>query len=172
MLNARIEFQTDELPYKVKRKMPSLLQPYFTEEDDWMIFCDQLDKRLRPYEEIKASWMILGVAFVILLLGLMAGIFCRFFVVDDDHVGLILSGSLFGGVFVVFTGYFFLMHLWVVKPLDVLSQEINEYCKKIATTWANVEFRFERSKSCSIFWDSDFSAWINILASEPVDLDT
>jgi hypothetical protein len=115
--------------------------------------------------------MVLGVAFVFLLLGLIAGLLCGFFVVDDDHVGLILSGALFGGVFVVFTGYFFLMHMWVVKPLDELSQEINEYCEEVAKKWPNVEFRFERSKSCSIFWDSDFNAWINVFASEPVDLD-
>ena len=170
MLNARIEFQTEELPYKVKREMPSLLEPYFKEDSEWMVFCDRLDLLLQPYEDIKASFMVVGVCFVCLCLGVIAGLICRFLIVDDEDVGLILSASIFAGMFVIFTCYFFLMQLWVVRPLDALSQDMDAYCNEIAAKWPSVEFQFQRSKKCSIYWDSDFDAWINVTDSEPADL--
>jgi hypothetical protein len=171
MLKPRIDVETDEIPYKVDRKMPTMLEKYFPEKRDWKNFCDNLDRRLRPYEEIKAAWMVIGVVFTLLVLGVIAGIICRFLLVDDDDVGLILIGSLFGGAFLVFTAYFFLMHYLVVRPLDDLGQDVNQFCEKTTSEWDNVELRFERSKSCSVFWDSDFKAWIDVVSEDTVELE-
>jgi hypothetical protein len=172
MLNARIDIETKESPYKVNRSMPTMLQPYFTPmgEEDYQELCDKLDQLLEPFEEIKAVWMILGIVFTILFLGIIVGIILRFVLVDDADLGLILAASLFGAAFFIFTAYFFLMHLFVVKPLDLLALEINVFCEETARKWEGVELRFERSKSCSVFWDADFQAWINVTSTDAVDL--
>jgi hypothetical protein len=168
MLNARIEIDTEKIPYKIKRKMPSFLDPYFEEKIQWIIFCDNLDHRLRPYEDIKAAWTMIGAVFTLLLMGLIAGIICSFVVVEDPELASILSGSLFGALCVVFSSYFCLMQIYVMKPLKVLGQSIEEYCEKIASKWDMVEFHFERSSKCSVYWDSDFQAWINVISSDAV----
>ena len=168
MLNARIEIDTATIPYKIKRVKPSFLNPYFTENIEWIIFCDNIDYRIKSYEEIKAAWMIIGAVFTLLLIGLIVGIICRFILVDDPDLGLVLSGSLFGGLVVLFVAYFCLMKVFVIQRLDLLAQSIDEYCQNTAKQWENVEFRFERSKKSSIYWDSDFNAWINVISSDAV----
>eukprot|EP00980_Cylindrotheca_fusiformis_P029543 scaffold23505_cov119-Cylindrotheca_fusiformis.AAC.2 len=98
MLNARVEIDTEKIPYKVKRKMPSFLDPYFEEHIQWIIFCDNLDHRLRPYEHIKAAWTIIGAIFTLLLIGFVVGIFCSILVVDDPGQSSVLAVSLAGGL--------------------------------------------------------------------------
>lgn len=168
MLNARIEIETEKIPYKIKRKMPSFLDPYFAENIQWIMFCDNLDHRLRPYEDVKAAWTTLGVAFTLLLIGVVAGIICCFVVVEGSELTSVLLGSLFGGMVVIVCAYFCLMQALVIKPLKILGQSIEEYCEKISSKWDNVEFHFERSGKCSVYWDSDFQAWINVISSDAV----
>jgi hypothetical protein len=60
MLNARIEIVTSRSPYKVNRRMPTILDQYLTGKNDWMIFCDRIDAMLVVFEEVKAVWMVLG----------------------------------------------------------------------------------------------------------------
>ena len=167
-LNARITIKTDELPYCVDRKMPSFLSSYFEEDRAWKNFCDSLDRRLRPFEEIKAAWMVLGVVFTILFLGIIVGIVLRFVLVDDEDLGLILTGSLFGGAFIIFTAYFFLMQALVVKPLDAMGNDVVEFCNETSAKWDTIEFEFQRSSKCSVYWDADFDAWINVTTTDAI----
>lgn len=169
VLNARIEIDTEDVPYKVNRTMPTFLDSYFKEEREWKNFCDSLDRRLRPYEEIKAVWMILGILFTLFLLGIIVGIVLRFVLVDDEQLGLILTGSLFAGAFFIFSAYFFLMQALVVKPLQNLGRDITSFCNETSDKWEAVEFQFEISGKCSVYWDSDFDAWINVTSTDAVD---
>ena len=169
MLSARIEIETDDVPYKVNRTMPTLLENYFMEERDWRNFCDSLDRRLTPYEEIKAVWMIIGIVFTVLLIGFIVGIVLRFVLVSDPHLGLILTGSLFGAAFFIFSAYFFLMQAMVVKPLSSMGEDVAIFCHETAAKWDSIEFRFEVSSKCSVYWDSDFNAWITVTSTDPVD---
>eukprot|EP00934_Nitzschia_sp_Nitz4_P005496 Nitzschia sp. Nitz4//scaffold365_size14809//13653//14177//NITZ4_008915-RA/size14809-processed-gene-0.1-mRNA-1//1//CDS//3329549292//5486//frame0 len=169
VLNARIEIKTDKLPYKVERKMPSFLEPYFPEDRDWRNFCDSVDRRLRPFEEIKAVWMILGVVFTFLFIGIIVGIVLRVVLVDDDHTALLVTGSLCGAAFLIFTAYFFLMEALVVRPLDAMGANVTDFCHLTAEKWDTVEFQFERSSKCSVYWDADFNAWINVTSMDSVD---
>ena len=168
-LNARIEIETKEVPYKVNRKMPTFLDAYFHDQRDWTNFCDSLDRRLRPYAEIKAIWMILGVIFTFLFIGIVVGIVLRFVLVDDEDKGLILTASLFGGAFVIFSLYFFLMQMWVVKPLGSMGQDVMAFCQETSVKWDGIEFEFQVSNKCSVYWDSDFDAWINVTSTGPVE---
>lgn len=149
--------------------MPTFLQPYFKEDRDWTNFCDSLDRRLRPYEEIKAAWMLLGVIFTFFFLGIIVGIVLRFVLVDDEEMGLILTASLFGAAFLVFSAYFFLMQALVVKPLGNLGQDLTAFCQETSAKWDRVDFQFEVSSKCSVYWDSDFDAWITVTSTDPVD---
>jgi hypothetical protein len=170
VLNARIEIETKDVPYKVSRSMPTFLEAYFKEERDWTNFCDSLDRRLRPYEEIKAVWMIMGVVFTFLFLGIIVGIVLRFVLVDDEEMGLILTASLFGGAFLIFSAYFFLMQALVVKPLGNMGQDVMAFCQETSAKWDSIEFRFEVSSKCSVYWDSDFDAWITVTSTDAVDV--
>lgn len=170
MLNARIEIDTSKLPYKINRKMPTFLEPYFQERIQWIIFCDNIDVKLEPYEGIKAAWMVIGALFTLVLIGLIAGIVVRFTVIDDEDqkLGNVLSGALFGGLVVSFAVYFCLMQVFVLIPLKKLAQSTEDYCEKVATKWDNVDFKFQRSSKWAIYWDSDFKAWINVVSSDAV----
>jgi hypothetical protein len=173
MLNARIGIDTSGSPYKVNRKRSTILDPFFPGKNDWFVFCERMDQMLRSYEEIKAVWMILGVLSTVLLLGIVVGIIVSFVLLKDDQKDLLgtVAGCLFAALFVVFAGYFFFMNQWVVKPLNEFADKVNNYCAEIAEKNDNkVEFRFETSRKCTIFWDSDFKAWIDVTSSEPVDL--
>eukprot|EP00980_Cylindrotheca_fusiformis_P011462 scaffold2659_cov107-Cylindrotheca_fusiformis.AAC.5 len=145
MLNARVEIDTEKIPYKVKRKMPSFLDPYFEEHIQWITFCDNLDHRLRPYEHIKAAWTIIGAIFTLLLIGFIVGIFCSILVVDDPGQSSVLAVSLAGGLVATSCVYLCLMQLYVIRPLKVLGQSIEEYCETVGSKWETVEFHFERS---------------------------
>lgn len=168
VLNARIQIETKDVPYKVNRDMPTFLSSYFKEERDWKNFCDSLDRRLRPYEDIKAVWMILGVVFTLFFLAIIVGIVLRFVLVDDEDLGLILTGSLFGGAFVIFSAYFFLMQALVVKPLSTMGQDVTAFCHETSAKWDSVEFEFQTSAKCSVYWDSDFDAWVEVVSTDPV----
>jgi membrane-anchored glycerophosphoryl diester phosphodiesterase (GDPDase) len=168
-LNARIMIETDSVPYKVNRTMPTMLAPYFRGDRDWRNFCDSLDHRLRPFEEIKAMWMLLGVLFTLLSLGIIVGIVLRFVLVDDKDKGLIISGSLFAGAFVVFSAYFCLMQASVVKPLQTLGEDLIDFCNETSEKWETINFEFETSSKCSVYWDADFDAWINVTTTDAVD---
>ena len=170
VLNARIDIETKDIPYKVNRTKPTFLEPYIKGERDWKNFCDSLDRRLRPYEEIKAIWIILGVIFTLLLLGIITGIVLRFVLVDDEELGLILTASLFAGAFIIFSAYFFLMQALVVKPLGIMATDVMSFCHETSEKWDNIEFQFETSSKCSVYWDSDFDAWITVTSKDPVDL--
>jgi hypothetical protein len=174
MLNARIEIVTTSSPYKVNRRMPTILDQYLTGKNDWMIFCDHIDTVLIIFEEIKAVWLILAVISTIICLGLVVGIICAFILVGDDnqHLLSILLGCLFGTCIVVIASNLYLTQRFVVRPLDEFALQVDTYCAEIAETKTSeeVEFRFERSRKCSLFWDSDFKAWINVTTSNPVDL--
>ncbi|KAL3939760.1 MAG: hypothetical protein SGBAC_005563 [Bacillariaceae sp.] len=168
MLNSRIEIDTSKLPYKINRKMPTFLEPYFQERIQWIIFCDNIDVKLEPYEGIKAKWMVIGAIFTLVLIGLIAGIVVRFTVIDDPDLQTVLTGALFGGLFLAFVVYFCLMQVFVMSPLKKLGQSTEEYCDKIAAKWDSVDFKFQRSKKLAIYWDSDFKAWINVVSSDAV----
>lgn len=172
VLDARIEIETKDVPYKVNRNMPTFLEPYFKEDQEWKNFCDSLDRRLRPYEEIKAVWMILGVVFTFFFLGIIVGIVLRFVLVDDEELGLILTGSLFGGAFLIFSAYFFLMQALVVKPLGKMGQDVMAFFHETSEKWDSIEFQFEVSSKCSVYWDADFDAWITVTSTDPVDVST
>jgi len=158
-------------PYKVDREVPSILQKHFENRIRWITFCGNLDRMILPVEEIKSIWMVLGILFSILGLFAIAGIICRYFIIDDDKIGVILTASLFGALFLIFTGYFFLMQCCVISRLDALSMEINEYLQEVTEKWTDIDMHFQRSKSWSIIWDADFKAWIDITSTGPVDLD-
>lgn len=166
--NARIKIETKSVPYKVDRNMPSLLKDYFKEKRDWRNFCDSLDRRMRPFEDIKAMWMVLGIVFTLLSLGIIVGVILRFALVDDEDQGLILTASLFGGAFIVFSAYFFLMQALVVKPLQTLGQDLMAFCDETSEKWEAVDFQFEVSNTCSVYWDADFDAWINVTTTDAV----
>lgn len=168
-LNARINIRTDEVPYRVDRKMPTFLDEYFPTEQDWLNFCDSLDRRLRPFEEIKAVWMILGVVFTFFFLGIIAGIVIRIVLVDDEDAGLIVTGALFAAAFFIFTAYFFLMQALVVRPMDAMGADVSAFCHETASKWESVNFQFQRSSKCSVYWDADFHAWINVTSEDPID---
>ena len=148
-----------------------MLEAYYVEDQSWKNFCDSLDRRLQPFEEIKAVWMILGVVFVLLILALIAGVICRFILVDDEELGLILTGVIFAAIFLIFSAYFFLMQGLVVKPLDAMGEDITQFCEEMSSQWEGVEFLFERSGKCSVYWDADFDAWINVTleSKKPID---
>ena len=168
MLNSRIEIDTSKLPFKINRKMPTFLEPYFQERIQWIIFCDNIDVKLEPYEGIKAAWTIIGAIFTLILIGLIAGIAVRFTLVDDANLGNILTGALFGGLVVTFGVYFCLMQAFVMSPLKKLAQSTEEYCDKIAAKSDTVDFKFQRSSKAAIYWDSDFKAWINVVSTDAV----
>jgi hypothetical protein len=171
MLNTRIEIDTTKSPYKVHRKRPAFLDPYFQGKNDWFIFCERIDGFLVQFEEIKAAWMVLGVICTILLLGLVVGIIVSFVVVKEKNLLGILSGCLFAGLFVVFVGYFFLMDRWVLRPLDAFAKSVDDYCGEVSEKNDDkVHFRFDRSRKCALFWDSDFKVWIDVSTSEAIDL--
>ena len=112
--------------------------------------------------------MVLGVVFTILFLGIIVGIVLRFVLVDDEDLGLILTGSLFGGAFIIFTAYFFLMQALVVKPLDAMGDDVVEFCNETSAKWDTIEFEFQRSSKCSVYWDADFDAWINVTTTDAI----
>ncbi|KAG7369147.1 hypothetical protein IV203_031890 [Nitzschia inconspicua] len=171
MLNNRIEIDSTKSPYKVQRKRPAFLDSYFPDKNDWFIFCERIDGLLVQFEEIKAAWMVLGVACTILLLGLVVGIVVSFVVVEEKDLLGILAGCLFAGLFVVFAVYFFLMDRWVLRPLDTFAKTVDDYCAGISEKNGDkVHFRLERSRMCALFWDSDFKVWIDVSTSDAVDL--
>mmetsp|Transcript_20540 Transcript_20540/g.33022 ORF Transcript_20540/g.33022 Transcript_20540/m.33022 type:complete len:175 (-) Transcript_20540:376-900(-) len=171
MLNTRIEIDTSDSPYKVNRKRPAILDPYFIGKNDWFIFCERIDHFLQKFEEIKAAWMVLGVMASLLMIGVIVGIICTFVLVEEKDLLAILAGLMFGACFFVFAGYFCFMDLYVVRPLDDFAKKMDEYCSEISAQSDNkVAFRFGRSRKCTIFWDADFKAWIDVSTSEPVDL--
>lgn len=180
MLNARIEIDTKTTPYRVRRGerrgQPSLLDPYFKDKNDWMIFCDRIDLLLDGrggLEEIKATWMLLGVVTTILLLGMVVGIICTFMLVDRTEDSGLLLGCLFGGTFMIFAIYLYLMQMLVVDQLHAFARKVDEYCAELAKKKAQnaVQFRFQRNgNKCTLFFDRDFQVWIDVSTLDPVDL--
>jgi len=170
-LSARIYIDSDTVPYKVKRRMPTMLAPYFPGDRDWTNFCDSLDRRLRPFEEIKARWIVLGVLFTVAMIGVLVGIFIRFRlpVVEESDLEIIVSSSLAGSTFLAFTLYYFFMQAWVIHPLKDLGDDLTKFCQELSEKWEMVEFEFQQSPRCTVYWDSNFDARINITVSEPVD---
>jgi hypothetical protein len=168
MLNSRIEIDTSEIPYKINRTMPTFLEPYFQERIQWIIFCDNIDVKLKPYENIKAVWTVIGASFSLVLIGLIVGVVLLFTGIIGDGNKNILTGSLFGGIVVAFCIYLCLMQIFVMSPLKKLADSTEEYCDKIASKWDNVDFKFQRSSKLTIYWDSDFKAWINVVSSDAV----
>jgi hypothetical protein len=171
MLNTRIEIDTIGSPYKINRKRSAMLDPYFKGKNDWFIFCERIDQLLQTFEEIKATWMVLGVISTLLLFTLVVGIILTFVLVDEQTLLGILAGCLFGACFLIFASYLCLMDTCVVKPLNEFSRRVDEYCAEIASKNDDkIEFHFDRSRKCKLFWDSDFKVWIDVTSTDPVDL--
>lgn len=171
MLNTRIDVDTTKIPYEVCRKRPAFLDPYFQGKSDWFIFCERLDGLLVQFEEVKAAWIFLGAICTILLLGLVVGIIISFVVVDEkDRLGVV-AGCVLASLVVVLVGYFLLMKCWVLRPLDTFARQVDEYCAEISKkNDEKVHFRFDRSRKCALFWDSDFKVWIDVSTPEAIDL--
>lgn len=174
VLQTRIEIDTRQNPFKVMRTMPTGLDRYcFKEQREWKNFCDSFDRRLRPYQEIKRKQMLLTIVFAFFSLGIMVGIILRFFLVDDDQLGLILTGSMFAGAFLIFTAQFFLTQALIVKPLENLGIDITAFCNDSSDKWENVQFQYQVVNKCTIFfWKSEMDAWILVTAADPVDMTT
>jgi hypothetical protein len=113
--------------------------------------------------------MVLGVVFTLCSIGIIVGIVLRFVLVDDEDKGLILSASLFGSAFVVFSAYFFLMQALVINPLQTVGHDVTDFCHETSEKWEAISFEFEFSNKCSVYWDTDFDAWINVSSTNPVD---
>lgn len=171
VLHTRIEIDTKQMPYKVKRTMPPGLDGYFKEARDWKNFCDSFDRRLRPYAEINAKKMILSLVFAFLSVGVTVGVVLRFVLVGDDRLGLILTGSLFAAAFFIFTIQFFLTQALIVKPSENLGIDITSFCNETSDKWENVQFQYQVAYKCTVFfWKSEMDAWINVTATDPVDM--
>jgi membrane-anchored glycerophosphoryl diester phosphodiesterase (GDPDase) len=172
MLNTRIDIDTKQTPYKINRKRPAFLDPCFPGKNDWFIFCERIDGMMLDFEEIKAVWLLLGVVCTFLLLGIIIGIICVFVLLNDDSDMLgIAAACLFAALFFVFALYFFLMRVFVLRPLDNFAQEIDDYCAEVAKKKNDkAKFIFDRSRKCTLFWGSDFKVWIDVSTSEAVDL--
>jgi hypothetical protein len=151
-----------------------MLDPYFRGKNDWFIFCERIDQLLTRFEEIKAAWMVLGVVSTLLLLALSAGVIVTFVLVEDQNLLGVLAGCLFGACFLVFASYFCLMDTIVMKPLNEFGRQVDEYCAEtVASKNENkVQFHFDRSRKCQLFWDADFKVWIDVTSADPVDLTT
>ncbi len=114
--------------------------------------------------------MILSVIFSFLSLGIMVGIVLRFVLVHDDKLGLILTGSLFAGAFLIFTAQFFLTQALIVKPIENLEIDIISFCNDTSDKWDNVQFLYQVANRCTIFfWKFEMNAWIIVTATDPVD---
>ena len=174
MLNSRIEIDTKTSPYKIVRNRPAFLDSYFPGKNDWFIFCERIDGMLAEFEEIKAMWTVLGVVCTFLLLGCIIGVVCAFALIRDDNNLLgIVAGCLFAALFIIFAWYFFMMKQCVLRPLDNFAQKIDDYCAEISKKNDDkVKFSFDRSRKCTLFWDSDFKVWIDVSTAEAVDLTT
>ena len=168
-LSAKIHIQTDSIPYTVYRRMPPVLTELFPGDRDWVNFCDSLDRRLRPYDEIKDRWKSLSYAFLCCTLCLIVGIVLRFVLVENEDTRFYVTCALFGSTFLVYSAYFFLMQALVVKPRQDLRGDLMDFCDDLSKKFEPVMFQFEVSgRWCTIFMDSDFSALIHVTSTDPM----
>ena len=146
-----------------------MLTELFPGDRDWVNFCDSLDRRLRPYDEIKDRWKSLSYAFLCCTLCLIVGIVLRFVLVENEDTRFYVTCALFGSTFLVYSVYFFLMQALVVKPRQDLRGDLMDFCDDLSKKFEPVMFQFEVSgRWCTIFMDSDFSALIHVTSTDPM----